>query len=131
MQTTPFATLPVPIRTITMGCILGGKDIAAGTKEFDALYAKVNNQYMYHLLYSDKLVPYMAMLQIVLEAGIDAAMQNENGKHLMAPFQGILDDAMRGSADPIFVRLGATSAKDSFAKSAPITKPGPWTPMPT
>lgn len=34
----------------------------------------------------------------------------------MAAVQTILDDATNGSTDPIFVRLGATSAKDSFAK---------------
>ncbi|KAK4244756.1 hypothetical protein C7999DRAFT_34899 [Corynascus novoguineensis] len=124
-----------------------GKDVVSGTKEFDALYARANNQYMYHLWYSDKLAPYMAtellkiqplsadlvgrlqaMLQTVLEAGIDTAMQSDNGKHLVASFQAILDDATKGSKDPIFVRLGATSAKDSFANGAPTTKPGPLAP---
>ncbi|KAK0744943.1 hypothetical protein B0T21DRAFT_358708 [Apiosordaria backusii] len=124
-----------------------GQNIVAGTDEFDALYAKDNNQYMYHLWYSDKLAPYMAtellkiqplssdlmsrlqnMVQVVLEAGIDTAMQSENGKSIVTSFQAILDDATQGSKDPIFVRLGATSAKDSFAKGAPTTKPSPLAP---
>ncbi|KAK2595109.1 hypothetical protein QQS21_007194 [Conoideocrella luteorostrata] len=37
----------------------------------------------------------------------------------------ILDEAAGASSEPIFVRLGATSAKDSFANGAPTTKPGP------
>jgi hypothetical protein len=116
----------------------------AGTKEFDSLYAEANNQYMYHLWYSSKLAPYMAteVLKIqrlspdliqrlqfaihqVLETGIDVTMQSDDAKALVAPFQSILDEATAGFSEPIFVRLGATSAKDSFAKGAPTTKPGP------
>ncbi|KAK0641778.1 hypothetical protein B0T16DRAFT_420520 [Cercophora newfieldiana] len=124
-----------------------GSNVTAGTDEFDALYAKANNQYMYHLWYSDKLAPYMAtevlkvqllsadlvsrlqrLLQVVLDEGIDAAMHSDNGKGLVASFQAILDEATKGSKDPVFVRLSATSAKDSFAKGAPTTKPGPLAP---
>jgi hypothetical protein len=102
---------------------------------------------MYNLWYSENIAPYMAtellkiqplsaeltgrlqaLLQTVLEEGIDAAMQSDGGKHLVTSFQAILGDATKGSPDPIFVRLGATSAKDSFAKGAPTTKPGPLAP---
>jgi hypothetical protein len=124
-----------------------GKDVKYGTEEFDALYSKENNQYMYHLWYSDKLAPHMAtelltiqplsadvighvkvVLDVLRGAGLDAALRSDSGKHLIATFQAILDDATKGSKDPIFFRLGATSAKDSFAKGAPTTKPGPMAP---
>ncbi|KAI1378289.1 hypothetical protein F4677DRAFT_390253 [Hypoxylon crocopeplum] len=121
-----------------------GNDIVAGTNEFDFLYAEANNKYMYHLWYSDRLAPYMAtevlkieplasniisllesVLKTLLELGIDAAMESNDGKAVVVSFQAILDDATKGSTEPIFVRLGATSAKDSFAKGAPTTKPSP------
>ncbi|KAI0102586.1 hypothetical protein GGR51DRAFT_550454 [Nemania sp. FL0031] len=121
-----------------------GENIVAGTKEFDSLYAEANNQYMYHLWYTSKLAPYMAtevlkiqklspdmierlrsVIHNVLETGIDATMQSADAQAIVALFQTILDDATAGSSAPIFVRLGATSAKDSFAKGAPTTKPGP------
>ncbi|KAI9155598.1 putative CDC123-like protein L884 [Paramyrothecium foliicola] len=121
-----------------------GEDVVAGTKEFDELYAEANNKFMYHLWYTDKLAPYMAtqvlkiehldqdildrfcaVLQHILESGIDAAMRSNDAKTLVTAVQAILDSAVQGSSDAIFVRLGATSAKDSFAKGAPTTKPGP------
>ncbi|KAJ2891252.1 hypothetical protein MKZ38_000691 [Zalerion maritima] len=124
-----------------------GKHVVDGTDEFDALYAEANNKYMYHLWYSESLAPYMAtrvlkiqalsgdvvarlqtVLRGVLEQGIDSAMASDEGKALSASFQTILDDATEGSTDPIFVRLGATSAKDSFARGAPTTKPDPLPP---
>ncbi|KAH6857098.1 hypothetical protein B0I37DRAFT_412968 [Chaetomium sp. MPI-CAGE-AT-0009] len=55
-------------------------------------------------------------------------MQSDNAKHLVASFQAILDDATKGSKEPIFFRRGATSAKDSFANGAPTTKPRPMAP---
>ncbi|KAI1124367.1 hypothetical protein F5Y10DRAFT_285092 [Nemania abortiva] len=121
-----------------------GENIIAGTEEFDSLYAEANNQYMYHLWYTGKLAPYMAtevlkieqlspdliqqlqfVIHKVLETGIDVTMQSDDAQALVASFQTILDEATKGSSEPIFVRLGATSAKDSFAKGAPTTKPGP------
>ncbi|KAI6090460.1 hypothetical protein F4821DRAFT_229381 [Hypoxylon rubiginosum] len=121
-----------------------GQDVVAGTNEFDSLYAEANNKYMYHLWYSDRLAPYMAtellkiepisadvinqlesVLQILLESGIDAAIQSSSGRAVITYFQAVLDDAVKGSTEPIFVRLGATSAKDSFANGAPTTKPSP------
>ncbi len=124
-----------------------GKDVAAGTGEFDALYAEANNKFMYHLWYCEEIAGYMAthllkiqpltgelmdrlriVLQAVLESGIEAALQSDDGKSLVASVQAILDEATQLSAGPIFVRLGATSAKDSFAKGAPTAKPGPLPP---
>lgn len=124
-----------------------GSDIAVGTPSFDSLYAQANNCFMYHIWYSNKLAPYLAtqvlkiqplsdtlvagfqsVLQDVLEIGIDAALQSPTGRQLIASVQSILDDATNGAPDAIFVRLGATSAKDSFAKGAPTTKPGPMAP---
>ncbi|RYP20214.1 hypothetical protein DL765_002888 [Monosporascus sp. GIB2] len=124
-----------------------GNEVIAGSKKFDTLYAEANNQYMYHHWHSEKLAPYMAtellriepishellsqlqsVIGIVLESGIDAAMQSDNGKSIVAQFQAILDEATNGSEEHIFVRLGATSAKDSFAKGAPTAKPSPLPP---
>ena len=93
------ATTPAPTPTITTDYMHPwGNKVVAGTDEFDALYAKANNQYMYHLWYSDKLAPCMAtellkiqplsldhvgrlqaILQIVLEDGIDTAMAMQSG----------------------------------------------------
>lgn len=125
-----------------------GSSVVTGSKEFDALYAEANNKYMYHLWYTDRLAPYMAttllaiealspslvkqlqvVLNVVLEAGIESAMQTTDGQDLATAFQEILDRATNGSSDPIFVRLGATSAKDSFANGAPTAKPGPLPPV--
>jgi hypothetical protein len=121
-----------------------GEDVVAGTKEFNELYAEANNRFMYHLWYNDKLAPYMAtevlkiepiaqdlidcfsiVLGHALKSGIEVAMGSTEGRALVEAFQKILDDAVQGSTDPIFVRLGATSPKDSFAKGAPTAKPGP------
>ncbi|KAL7959092.1 hypothetical protein V8C34DRAFT_280888 [Trichoderma compactum] len=102
---------------------------------------------MYHLWYTDELEPFMATkllkiqplsaelvncLQVcvttVLETGIDAALRSYEGRKLVASFQAILDDATKDFSGPIFVRLGATSAKDSFANGAPTAKPSPLPP---
>jgi hypothetical protein len=80
------------------------------------------------LLSSELVCRLQSLLQVVLNSGIDTAMQSDNGKDLVASFQAILDDATQGSTDPIFLPLGATSAKDSFAKGAPTTKPSPLAP---
>lgn len=68
------------------------------------------------------------VLDILQVAGLGAALQSDSGKHLVATFQVILDEATKGSKDPISFRLGATSANDSFANGAPTTKPGPMDP---
>lgn len=121
-----------------------GKDIAPSSKEFDALYAQANNQYMYHLWYTPALAPFMAtevlcihpfddqmvqalvaMISKALDAGVDAALQSAEGLRLKAQVRKILDDANLGPSDRIFARLGATSAKDSWAIHTPTAKPPP------
>ncbi|AEO54518.1 hypothetical protein MYCTH_2297169 [Thermothelomyces thermophilus ATCC 42464] len=125
-----------------------GPDVVAGSREFDALYAEANNQYMYHLWYSDALTPFMAtrvlsiapikddllntlqeVLRIVLESGVAAALSSAPGQLLVDSMQRILDSATAGGeSGPIFVRLGATSFKDSFDVHEPSTKPAPLQP---
>ena len=119
------------------------------SKEFDALYAQANNQYMYHLWYTPSLAPYMAtdvvaiqpltadlfrnfmsVLRMVLESNIDAALQSESGLALVQNIRQILDDAHIKKEDRLFVRLSATSAKDSFAINVPTAKPPPLEPDP-
>ncbi|KAL2153835.1 hypothetical protein VTH82DRAFT_2510 [Thermothelomyces myriococcoides] len=125
-----------------------GPDIVAGSREFDALYAKANGQYMYHMWYRDALAPFMAtrvlsivpikddlmktlmeVLRIVLESGVTAALSSTPGRQLVDSMQHILDSVTgKGKSGPIFVRLGATSFKDSFDIHEPSTKPGPLQP---
>ncbi|KAJ4252021.1 hypothetical protein NW762_011322 [Fusarium torreyae] len=124
-----------------------GKDVLAGTAEFDALYAEANNRYMYHLWYTPALAPYMAteVLQMVpishqlmahllstikslLQSGVDAALQSPDGQATLKSIQTILDDSKLTPGDKIFVRLSATSTKDSFAVNVPTTKPDPLSP---
>ncbi|KAF2195029.1 hypothetical protein K469DRAFT_543630 [Zopfia rhizophila CBS 207.26] len=119
-----------------------GTKIFPGSEAFDALYAQANNQYMYHLWYSPALAPYMAtkmihmeplseaiiakmanILRVELEYGIEAALRTEHGKEVAIAIQNIMDSAKLAPDDQIFVRFGATSAKDSFAINVPTTKP--------
>jgi hypothetical protein len=123
-----------------------GKAIAPNSKEFDALSAQANNQYMYHLWYNPALAPFMAtevlaihpfddemvralvgVINLALRTGIDGALQTTQGRHLKDKVQAILDTVGAGSDgdDRIFVRLGATSAKDSWAMNVPTAKPSP------
>ncbi|KAL4728897.1 hypothetical protein ACLX1H_003299 [Fusarium chlamydosporum] len=124
-----------------------GKDVLAGTTEFDALYAEANNRYMYHLWYTPALAPYMATevlkmapishelmshlmstLKTLLQSGVDAALKSSDGKATLESLQAILDDCKLTEGDKIFVRLSATSMKDSFALNVPTTKPDPLSP---
>ncbi|KAK1510203.1 hypothetical protein CABS01_07875 [Colletotrichum abscissum] len=124
-----------------------GDEISVGTKEFDALYAEGNNKYLYHLWYSDQLTPFMAtevlkietlsaellaklgyVLQKMLNSNMRIALGTPEGKFVVASIQSILDDATKVCKDPIFIRLSATSAKDSFANGAPTAKPDPLPP---
>lgn len=126
-----------------------GPNVAVGSPEFDARYAEENNRYMYHLWYSDKLAPYMAteiitiqtvsnemlqhltvVIRSLLKNGVDAALKLPEAEKIRKAIQRILDDNGLKPNDKIFVRLGATSAKDSFALDAPTTKPSPLTPNP-
>lgn len=124
-----------------------GAEILAGTAEFDALYAEANNRYMYHLWYTPKLASYMAtevlnvipishelmshlvsVLKTLLQSGIDAALKSPSGKATLKAFQDMLDGSKLAPGDKIFVRLSATSTKDSFALNVPTTKPDPLAP---
>ncbi|KAH8585343.1 hypothetical protein B0O99DRAFT_713396 [Bisporella sp. PMI_857] len=124
-----------------------GKGIVPGTKEFDALYAEANNYYMYHLWYTPALAPYMAtellnivpvsselmfhlveVLKVLLISGIDAALGTLNGREVLANLKSILDNTRLSLEEKIFVRLSATSTKDSFAVNVPTTKPDPLVP---
>lgn len=124
-----------------------GPDINPGSATFDALYAQANNQYMYHLWYSPALNPYMAtelihieplsetfvaklasLAKTTLDAGFEAALTSDLGVEVETLIQAILDSAGIKPDDQIFVRLGATSAKDSFALNVPTTKPTPLPP---
>ncbi|UQC88567.1 uncharacterized protein CLUP02_14092 [Colletotrichum lupini] len=59
----------------------------------------------------------------------DALYAEGNNKYLYhLCIQSILDDATKVCKDPIFIRLSATSAKDSFANGAPTAKPDPLPP---
>ncbi|KAK4504219.1 hypothetical protein PRZ48_005135 [Zasmidium cellare] len=126
-----------------------GPDVHIGSAEFDALYAQANNQYLYHKWYCPELSPHMAtqviavepisntvlriiesVLNDVLTTGIDAALRTQNGKALTDFVQSTFDKAGLEAEDRIFVRLGATSTKDSFAGSLPTTKPDPLPPNP-
>ncbi|KAF7561164.1 hypothetical protein G7046_g2979 [Stylonectria norvegica] len=124
-----------------------GQDVVAGSAEFVALYAEANNRYMYHLWYTPELAPYMAtellnivpisrelmtplvnVLKLLLESGIDAALQSPDGQAVLESFQTILSDSKLTNDDRIFVRLSATSTKDSFALNVPTIKPDPIVP---
>ena len=126
-----------------------GENIIPQSKEFDALYAQANNQYMYHLWYKPELRPYMAtdvlsiqpfneslmkalvaVVQQTLSKGLDAAIASNDGVLLKSIVQSILDKANVSSSDQIFIRLGATSAKDSWAVNTPTAKPPPLSPNP-
>ncbi|PGH01870.1 hypothetical protein AJ79_07807 [Helicocarpus griseus UAMH5409] len=125
------------------------KDIDTQSEEFNALYAQANNQYMYHAWYSDALAPFMAtevisiyrlsdevlgtvasVLQTSLKSGIDIALASAEGKQLALYVQQALDEAGLADTDEIFVRLGATSLKDSWAvaQGVPTLKPPPLKP---
>lgn len=125
-----------------------GDKVSVGSKGFDSLYAEENNKYMYHLWYNEALSPYLAtnMLKIeplsdgfianlisllhkTIDLDVESSLSTPEGKSAIVSLQKIIDNATKGSSDPIFVRLGATSAKDSFANGAPTTKPGPLPPM--
>jgi hypothetical protein len=120
-----------------------GPNVSANTPEFDALYARANNVFLYHLWYSDKLAPYMAaevvkvyqfsaetlkcfvsVLQETLALGIDTALGSPTGRSLSRNIQTVLDESGLGPDDQIFVRLGATSAKDTFGE-LPEARPSP------
>ncbi|KAH0564993.1 hypothetical protein GP486_001608 [Trichoglossum hirsutum] len=124
-----------------------GPDVKVNTPEFDSLYACENSKYMYHLWYSDKLAPYMStevitvhnfsietlkcfssVLQETLANGIDSALKSSDGQSLLENIQTLLDEAGLQPDDQIFIRLGTTSAKDSFAVDLPTTKPSPLKP---
>ncbi|KAG5759954.1 hypothetical protein H9Q72_011919 [Fusarium xylarioides] len=124
-----------------------GKDVLAGTAEFDSLYAEANNRYMYHLWYTPALAPYMAteVLQIapipqelmthllstiktLLQLGVNEALQSSDGQASLWCIQTILESSNLILGDKIFVRLSATSTKDSFAVNVPTTKPDPLSP---
>jgi D123 len=124
-----------------------GKDVIAGSKEFDALYAQANNRFMYHMWYTPKLAPYMAtevlgvhtmpsalirlfdsVVHGMLNIGIDASLRLPDGQKLVQEIQKILDMTGLKPDDRIFVRIGATSAKDSFAADRPTVKPSPMPP---
>ncbi len=126
-----------------------GSEIKARSKEFDALYAEANNRYMYHLWYTQALAPYMAtklvaisplpkqltdilaaVVRQTLALGVDAAIQSDNGQHLVQEIRNVLEGTSLTPKDRIFVRLGATSTKDSFAIDVPTTKPSPMAPEP-
>lgn len=124
-----------------------GANVFTGTKAFDALYAETNNRYMYQLWYTPKLAPFMAtevlavfpvlgpmlslfdnVLHSVLETGIDTALKTANGEKLISELQELVDGLGLKVTDRIFVRIGTTSAKDSFAVDVPTTKPTPLEP---
>lgn len=124
-----------------------GSSVQCPSKEFDALYAQANNQYMYHLWYTPGLAPHMAtevvtiqpltpdflqsfmsVLRMVLESNIDAALQSDDGLALVQKIHRVLEDAGVKKEDRLFVRLSATSAKDSFAINVPTAKPPPLKP---
>lgn len=124
-----------------------GSAVKHNPQEFGSLYAQANNQFMYHLWYNPMLAPYMVtelviikalsddtiktlefVLRKALQSGIDVAIQTREGEDLKAQIQSILDHAPLHPDDRIFVRLGATSAKDSFALNVPTTKPYPMAP---
>jgi hypothetical protein len=126
-----------------------GAEVKAETREFNALYAQANNQYMYHVWYCDALAPFMAaevlaihplpkdvmgilgsVLQNTLQHGIDATVASPEGKDLIERVQLILEESGVTPEDQIFVRLGATSAKDSWAvlQGVPTMKPPPMKP---
>jgi hypothetical protein len=120
-----------------------GEGVVPGSKDFDTLYAKANNKYMYHIWYRNELAPLMAteiidiqqlakdkvtafatVAKSVIESSLDNAMQTPEGKNLVDWLQCIFDRVVE-PGQSVFVRLGATSAKDSFAKGAPTAKPDP------
>lgn len=123
-----------------------GPEASVGSDAFNTLYAQANNQYMYHVWYTDALAPFMAtdviaihplssdmleilgvVLHLTINSGIKAALASPNGKELIRQFQEVLDDLGLAEDEQIFVRLGATSAKDSWATLAgvPTMKPPP------
>ncbi|EXJ78230.1 hypothetical protein A1O3_09391 [Capronia epimyces CBS 606.96] len=124
-----------------------GPDVPVASPEFDARYAEANNQYMYHLWYNAALAPFMAtrvisirpldagflakarqVLKDTFASGIDSAMASVEACTVADEIQSILDSSHLSPDDRIFVRLGATSCKDSFAVNLPTTKPGPLPP---
>lgn len=119
-----------------------GVNVPSHSKAFDALYAKANSQYMYHMWYTPDLAPFMATellcmepiprdqqdnvmrtIAILLERGIDEALASTAGQRFAAFIQTVLDKAAISDQDQLFVRLGATSLKDSFALNVPTAKP--------
>jgi len=73
---------------------------------------------------SRNLVDELANLsRIHLDSGIESAMSSAAGQSMVAAIQAILDKAGVKMDDQLFIRLGATSAKDSFALNVPTTKP--------
>ncbi len=126
-----------------------GNGLQVPSKDFDALYAEANNQYMYQRWYTSALKPHMvtdliamhplepqllrsflACLKAIMESGHDTPFDTEDARLLTNRIGTILDDAGVKKEDRLFVRLGATSAKDSFAINVPTAKPPPLEPDP-
>lgn len=126
-----------------------GTEVKPGSDEFNALYAQHNNQYMYHVWYTQELAPFMAtevlcihhlstemavvldkVLRETIESGVSAALASSEGQALTSHFQEVLDKLGLTSQDKLFVRFGATSAKDSWGTLAglPTMKPPPLYP---
>ncbi|KAL9629693.1 MAG: hypothetical protein Q9164_006766 [Protoblastenia rupestris] len=126
-----------------------GDGVQVPSKDFDALYAEANNQYMYQRWYTPALGPYMATeliaihplepqllqsflscLKAIMASGDDIAFDTGDARFLMHSLGSILNKSGVKKEDRLFVRLGATSAKDSFAVNVPTTKPPPLEPDP-
>ncbi len=73
----------------------------------------------------DILKKLVVFIEKIFSDGIEDALRLPEAVRLRDMFQGVLDDSGLSPNDQIFVRLGATSAKDSFALDAPTTKPSP------
>ncbi|KAH8592076.1 hypothetical protein B0O99DRAFT_687365 [Bisporella sp. PMI_857] len=79
----------------------------------------VSSELMFHLV---------EVLKVLLISGIDAALGTLNGREVLANLKSILDNTRLSLEEKIFVRLSATSTKDSFAVNVPTTKPDPLVP---
>ncbi|KAF2105695.1 hypothetical protein BDV96DRAFT_617700 [Lophiotrema nucula] len=69
-----------------------------------------------------------ALSKIELDKGVEAALSLSLGRNVKQVVQNVLDLAGIQAGEQIFIRLGATSAKDSFALNVPTTKPTPLLP---
>lgn len=126
-----------------------GPEVKVGSDKFNALYAQENNQFMYHVWYSEALAPFMAtevlcihhfstemakvlerVLRMTIKSGVSVALASSEGRDLTSHFQTVLDGLGLTRQDKLFVRFGATSAKDSWGTLAglPTMKPPPLSP---